>query len=158
MSANDEFLLGVLAAARRAAAEGAPIVPAVVAAQAALESAWGNSRLARDANNLFGIKAGRSWAGEVLELPTREFDPETGWIRMLARWRKYPSWTACIADYAAILKRLSWFADAVAAAERGDAMGFLDGLLPRKGEPGWATDPAYRSKVLSVMRRLGEAV
>ena len=45
----------------------------VVTAQGALESSWGNSGLCTKANNLFGIKAGKSWRGPTLELPTREW-------------------------------------------------------------------------------------
>lgn len=40
-------------------------------AQAALESAWGESGLAKRANNLFGVKADRSWTGDVLSCRPR---------------------------------------------------------------------------------------
>lgn len=149
------FIKQALEAARKAQASGAPIVPEVAAAQAALESRYGRSLLAKRANNLFGIKAGPSWSGEVLELPTREFDPERGWIKVVARWRKYPDWTACFEDYGAIIARLSWYRDAVEAARRGDARAFLKGLLARPGEPGWATDPNYEEKVLAVAEAWG---
>ena len=44
-----------------------------VVAQAALESGWGESGLAKRAKNLFGIKADRSWSGQRITLNTREF-------------------------------------------------------------------------------------
>ena len=155
MVRREDFIHRALDAARRARREGALIVPEIAAAQAALESAYGRSRLARQANNLFGIKAGWSWRGEVLELPTREFDPEQGWLETVARWRKYPDWAACFADYGAIIARLPWFADAADAARRNDARGFLRGLLARPGEPGWATDPDYEDKVLAIAEAWG---
>ena len=144
------FIQRALEAARQAREAGAPIVPEIAAAQAALESRYGRSLLARRANNLFGIKAGANWDGETIDLLTREFDPETGWHAVVAHWRKYPSWQACFEDYGRIIARLPWYADAAEAAKRGDARGFLRGLLARPGEPGWATDPDYEEKVLSV--------
>jgi len=152
---RDEFIRAALEAAQTARQRGAPIVPEIAAAQAALESRYGRSKLARLANNLFGIKAGPSWNGEVLELPTREFDPERGWVETVARWRRYASWEQCFEDYGAIIARLPWFADAAEAARRGDAVGFLEGILARPGEPGWATDPDYKGKVLAVAEAWG---
>jgi len=152
---RDEFIRAASRAAQAARQRGAPIVPEIAAAQAALESRYGRSKLARLANNLFGIKAGPSWAGPTLDLPTREFDPERGWIEVIARWRKYPDWVACFEDYGAIIARLPWYRDAAEAARRGNAVGVLEGLLARPGEPGWATDPDYKGKVLAVAEAWG---
>jgi flagellum-specific peptidoglycan hydrolase FlgJ len=71
-----------------AKAKGAKVNGAAIVAQAALESAWGESGLTQTASNLFGIKAGGHWSGEILELPTWEFSPATGWFRTVAHWRK----------------------------------------------------------------------
>ena len=154
---RETFIRRALEAARKAREAGAPIVPEIAAAQAALESRYGRSLLARRANNLFGIKAGRTWQGPTINLLTREFDPETGWRAVVARWRKYPSWQACFEDYGRIIARLPWYADAAEAARRGDARGFLKGLLarPEVGEPGWATDPDYEAKVLAIAEAWG---
>lgn len=148
-----EFLRRAQEDATAAKAAGAPIVVSIAVAQAALESAYGKSRLCRDANNLFGVKAGARWKGPTLELPTLEWDGRR-MVSVLVRWRKYGSWAECFADYGAIIGRLPWFNDAELAARKDDAIGFLDGLIaaPEKGEPGWATDPRYREKVLSVAR------
>lgn len=152
-----EFLTKAFRAATRARdTYRLPIVPAIAAAQAALESAWGASELAREANNLFGIKAGKTWEGPVYRLPTREFDPEKGWYTVYADFRAYEDWTACFRDYGDIIATRPWFKDAAEAAVRGDPEGFLNGLLARPGrEPGWATDPAYKDKVLDIARRFG---
>jgi hypothetical protein len=46
-------------------------VPASIAiAQAALESGWGDSA---KGNNLFGIKAGKSWQGATIDMATHEY-------------------------------------------------------------------------------------
>ena len=70
-----------------------------VIAQAALESRWGNSQLALQANNLFGIKADPSWTGPTIEMGTQEI-VTGGSVAEMATWRRYPSWQACIADHA----------------------------------------------------------
>ncbi|WMJ82192.1 glucosaminidase domain-containing protein [Clostridium sp. MB40-C1] len=49
------------------------ILPSVTIAQAALESNWGKSKLASKANNLFGIKADKSWTGKAVTMETKEF-------------------------------------------------------------------------------------
>ncbi len=144
-----------------AKAKGALVNAAAIAAQAALESAWGESGLTQTANNLFGIKSGPSWPGEVLELPTWEYSRTAGWYRTVARWRKYPSWNECIVDYARIIASLSWFRDALPHADPpegdGDAEAWIHALLPRPGEPGWATDPNYMAKVQEVGKQLAAA-
>lgn len=163
-----EFIALALASAETARELGAPIVPGIAAAQAALESRYGDSRLAL-ANNLLGIKAGQSWAGPTLDLPTREWVAPTEqplraghWITVTARWRRYASWADCFVDYGKIIARLSWYADAAEAAKRGDARAFLEGLLAKPNgpgaaddEPGWATDPSYREKVLGIAEQWG---
>jgi len=65
-----------------------------VVAQAALESGWGESGLAKRAKNLFGIKADRSWTGQRVTLKTREF-LKNQWVVIPADWRAYPDWQAC---------------------------------------------------------------
>lgn len=131
---------------------GARLNKAVVFAQAALESNWGRSFLTREANNLFGIKAGRSWKGDVIELPTWEWSKERGWYRTTARWRKYRSWQECLLDYYHLLETLPWFQDALEHLDNADE--FLKAILPEAGEPGWATDPEYNQKVIRVAKTI----
>jgi flagellum-specific peptidoglycan hydrolase FlgJ len=113
-------------------------------AQAALESGWGTSLLSTEAHNLFGVKADTSWHGETIVMRTREFI-KGKWIYVPALWRKYPSWIGGINDHGAFLinnprykkafatKNVSEFTQAVAAA-------------------GYATDPEYANKILTVIR------
>lgn len=127
--------------------------PVIMACQAILESGYGRSLLSVKANNLFGIKAGRSWKGPVYNIKTREFDTERGWYVTLAPFRLYPDWTTCHHDYADIIERLSWYRDA--AENAADPIKYLDGILPTDREPGWATDPSYREKILNIAKRFG---
>ena len=159
---RDEFLDRIQEAVTTAKAKGAKIHAMALMAQAALESRWDNSLLVREANNLFGIKAGKNWKGDVLELPTSEFSKSRGWYRTVARWRKYASWNECIVDYATIIASLSWFRDALPFADPpdgdGDAEAWTRALLPKPGEPGWATDPGYFAKIRDVGQQLTAAV
>lgn len=155
MSANEwrkEFLKKIIVCAKSACRAGYFVAPAAVAAQAALESAFGESKLAKDANNLFGIKATKSWHGDVVEYETREYK-DGQWTTAVARFRKYSSYDECVMDYARIINRLPWYKDAVEAARRGDDMGFINGLIASEKQPGWATDPEYAKKVAKILNQ-----
>ena len=69
-----EFINQLNSACDAALALRARFNKAVVFAQAALESNWGNSELAWKANNLFSIKAGATWQGETISLKAKEWD------------------------------------------------------------------------------------
>src|SRR5687767_996476 len=54
-------------------AKGTGLFPSVFMAQAVLESGNGNSTLSAKYNNFFGVKADKSWKGDVIEMPTKEY-------------------------------------------------------------------------------------
>lgn len=140
-----DFITNIMQAASSAEERGALFNLPVLCAQAALESGWGESLLTKKANNLFGIKAGKSWTGDVIVMKTREFSAKKGWYTIDARWRSYDSWADCIVDYALLIGTLRWFRDALPFINDPDE--FLRHILPEPGEPGWATDPKYFEKV-----------
>lgn len=121
-------------------------VPAsITIAQAALESGWGESGLARAANNLFGIKADSRWCGETLTLNTREFI-KGQWVVVPALWRKYPSWQSSIDDHAAFLKQNPRYKACFLCTT---ASAFAQALA----QAGYATDPDYANKLIALMNR-----
>ena len=144
---RQEFLRRALEAAVAARANGAPINPTIAAAQAALESNWGRSQLAAH-NNLKGVKAGRSWSGQTVELPTREFISGQ-WISTTATWRVYDSWEHAFADYGELIRRVY----PQSAAVQDDARAFLEGLV--SGRLKYATDPGYVAKVWAIVQQFG---
>lgn len=75
------------------------ILPSITIAQAILESGWGNSRLSRQANNLFGIKSTSDWKGEIISLETKENFDEI----YKANFRKYISVDDSMIDHAKFL-------------------------------------------------------
>ena len=60
-----EFIMRLTTAAV-ASAKATGVPASITIAQAALESAWGESGLAKAGNNLFGIKADSLWRGQTL--------------------------------------------------------------------------------------------
>ena len=57
--------ISLIGVAAKASAKLSSVPASFTVAQAALESAWGESLLARQGQNLFGVKADPSWKGEV---------------------------------------------------------------------------------------------
>lgn len=136
-----EFLSSATAAARRCSAwSGLPA--GITVAQAALESAWGQSQLARDAHNYFGIKA--HGAHPFITLPTTEVVHGQS-LRTAARFARYASMEECFADRDRLICASRLYAEACACAHDPEA--FVRALAQH-----WATDPQYADKLLAVWR------
>ncbi len=84
------------------------VYPSVMIAQAIIESGWGQSGLAVNSNNLFGMKADDSWPGESYLARTREEkDGKSYYIN--ARFRKYNSLKESFEDNGKKLREgVSW--------------------------------------------------
>ena len=129
-----------------AAASGIPA--SFMLAQAALETGWGKREIVGNdgstSHNLFGIKAGPGWTGASVDVTTTEYlagKPH----KLVQRFRAYASEAESFADYARLIGNSPRYA-AVAAAG-GDAKAFANGLQ----KAGYATDPAYASKLGKVI-------
>lgn len=121
--------------------------PEMVACEAALESGWGNSALAKDANNLFGTKQHKNPIFDTFNLPTKEF-LNGEWEVVNAEWVKYPDQAACFADRLSTLERLaSVYPHYKAALEAQDAETYI-----RQVSQTWSTDPQRAEKVLSIFK------
>jgi flagellar protein FlgJ len=141
------------------AAERRTGIPATfMIAQAAHETGWGRHEI-RNADgttsyNLFGIKAGPGWKGAVTETTTTEYIGGKA-HKVTQRFRAYDSYAESFADYAGMMKNNPRYAGVVAAGK--DAAGFAHGLQ----RAGYATDPAYATKLAKVIdttRRLQQAL
>jgi flagellum-specific peptidoglycan hydrolase FlgJ len=75
------------------------ILPSITIAQAILETGWGESDLAIKYNNLFGIKANKSWKGEYVTLQTKEFSNTI----INDKFRKYEDKNQSIYEHAKFL-------------------------------------------------------
>src|ERR1700745_3128378 len=136
-------------AAARAAGH---IFPDYAACEAALESTWGQSRLAREANNLFGQKQSLDDAAGIgtLSMPTQEF-LHGRWLTVTAHWARFADQAACFRARMAMLRRLEHSYPAYAralAATTGEA--FIEEV-----SRAWSTDPQRAAKVLAIHRQHG---
>lgn len=118
-------------------------------AQAALESAWGASQLAKRGCNLFGIKADRAWTGPTIDMDTAEVINGKRVI-VPAKWRAYPDWLACMLDRAAFFRKNPRYGKCFDCTTG-------EGWAHAVQAAGYATDPQYADKIISVIhgRNLG---
>ena len=121
------------------------VFPSITLAQAILESGWGQSALATEGNNLFGIKADESWTGQVIEMETQEF-VNGGYITVIARWRVYDKWEQSVLDHGKFLKENSRYEQA-GVFKAKDYREQAEAIL----RAGYATDPNYANKLCSMI-------
>jgi len=117
--------------------------------QAALESGWGKAEIrgadGQNSHNLFGIKAGASWKGQTVDIVTTEYVngmPQ----KQVESFRAYDSYADSFRDYAKLLRNNARYQNVIAQGH--DAAGFAQGLQ----QAGYATDPKYAQKLMSVIR------
>ena len=117
--------------------------------QAALESGWGKRVITAadgtSSNNLFGIKAGKSWKGKTVEATTTEYVNGVAY-RKKEKFRAYDSYADSFKDYAKLLKNNPRYQNVLANSQ--DAVGFARGLQ----RAGYATDPQYASKLTRIIQ------
>jgi len=118
--------------------------------QAALESGWGKAEIrgadGQNSHNLFGIKAGAGWKGQTVDIVTTEYvngKPQ----KQVDTFRAYDSYADSFRDYANLLRNNARYQNVLAQGH--DAAGFAQGLQ----QAGYATDPNYAQKLMSVIRQ-----
>ena len=121
------------------------ILPSVMLAQSILESNWGRSELSREYNNYFGIKAVKKDQGIVFE--TEEYvDGESG--RYMENFKKYSSKKESFEHYAKLLSTAKRYEKVKTAKNYKEAAKYIK-------EGGYATDPSYADKIISVVEKYG---
>ena len=146
-SSTADFIDTVGGAAQRSRkATGVPA--SVTVAQAILESDWGRSRLTRQGNNLFGIKAlgGVTGPAGVVTLATWEY-VDGGTVVVQAPFKAYATLQQSIDDHAGFFTRNRRYAAALGKAD--DARAFARAIQ----DAGYATDPSYAAKLIALMDR-----
>lgn len=118
------------------------ILPSVVAAQAALESSWGTSRLSTQGYNLFGVKG--SYNGSSVVMQTQEDLGGGNMIWINASFAKYPDWNVSIAEHGKLVGQTPRYRSAVGLR---DPRAQITAIW----SSGYATDSAYVSKIMSVI-------
>ena len=140
------------------------ILPSVTAAQMILESGYVTTDLARNANNVFGMKctlSGNTWPGSTWDgkskytKKTQEQTASGSTYYKEADFRKYPCIEDSIADHAAYLL----------GAKNGSKLRYAgltectdyEAAIKLIKAGGYATDTKYVDKICSIIRRFGLA-
>lgn len=135
------------------------ILASVSLAQFILESGYGKSELAQNANNVFGMKksiSGNTWGGSawdgtsIYTKKTQEYE-NGAYVTVTADFRKYPSVEKSIADHSAYLL----------GAKNGSGLRYagLKGCKDYKKavqiikDGGYATSPTYVENLCSIIER-----
>lgn len=153
LSLNNGNFVARLSIPAKVASQQSGIPHQLIVAQAALESGWGQREIPTSdgtpSYNLFGIKAGGSWNGPVTEITTTEFEQGAA-KKVKAKFRVYGSYVEAIADYVKLLTNNPRYADVAAARSPEQAAHALQ-------RAGYATDPQYASKLVSVIQQMKSA-
>ncbi|MEZ8604355.1 flagellar assembly peptidoglycan hydrolase FlgJ [Vibrio splendidus] len=121
-------------------------------AQAALETGWGSKMIKNslgNSNNLFNIKADRSWKGDKVATQTLEFHGKTA-VKESASFRSYSNFEESFNDYVKFLNENPRYETAL--QHQGNSENFIKGIH----QAGYATDPNYADKVLRVKAKIDE--
>lgn len=142
-SRQQQFVAKLGPAAQQVAAE-VGIPASYMLGQAGHETGWGRSEIKRadgsNAFNVFGIKAGKGWAGKVAEVTTTEYvngQPQ----KVKAKFRAYDSYQDAFRDYAKLIGGSARYAKVMDNLHSPQA--FASGLQ----QAGYATDPQYATKL-----------
>ncbi len=121
------------------------LFPSVMMAQSILESNWGRSELSQEYNNYFGIKEVKKDKGIVFE--TEEYvEGQSG--RYMESFKKYSSKSESFNHYAKLLSTAKRYAKVKTAKDYREAAKYIQ-------EGGYATDPNYANKIISVIEKYG---
>jgi flagellar protein FlgJ len=139
-----------MASAAKSAERQSGVPARLILGQAALESGWGQREIrypdGRTSYNLFGIKAGDSWKGKVVNVMTTEY--ENGAPRKVMQpFRAYNSYEESFADYARLLGDSPRYEAVAMARDEFEA-------ARRIQAAGYATDPRYADKLIGIMGQL----
>ena len=119
----------------------------ITLAQAALESNWGQSKLAYKYNNFFGVKAAAGQPAVTME--TSEF-VNGQWITVNGKFRVYDTWQDSLVAHNRLLAfgttdNPNRYAAVInGATYEAAAEGLYDG--------GYATDPDYPAKIIHIIK------
>lgn len=142
----EAFIESLLPVAEKVAGE-LGLDPKALVAQAAVETGWGqhmiHSSRGENSHNLFGIKADRDWSGDKQVVETLEYNQGLA-KKQKAAFRSYDDFHASMQDYVQFIKDSPRYRNAVEQSAEPKA------YFQQLQQAGYATDPAYAEKVMSV--------
>jgi flagellar protein FlgJ len=146
----DQFVATMLPLAKEAAAR-IGVDPTVLVAQAALETGWGKSIMRQSdgssSHNLFGIKAQGNWKGPEARAITSEFR-DGKMVKETADFRSYESYKDSFHDLVSLLQNNNRYKEVLNSADNPDK------FVKELQKAGYATDPAYASKISQIAKQM----
>ncbi|PSW63186.1 flagellar assembly peptidoglycan hydrolase FlgJ [Photobacterium kishitanii] len=124
--------------------------PALLIAQAALETGWGKKVISNtlgSSNNLFNIKADPRWQGQKVATKTLEFHDGIA-VQEQAAFRSYDSYQHSFDDFVNFLQHNPRYSKALTHSNQPQQ------FIREIHQAGYATDPNYSNKVLAVMKKV----
>ncbi len=150
-SSKDDFIKQLYPHAQKAA-DKLGTTPEILIAQSALETGWGKKMVhqtnGEPSNNLFNIKADRNWQGQKAKVSTLEFEQGVP-VKQQADFRVYDDMKQSFDDFVSFISEGDRYKDALKVAAKPEQ--FIQALQ----QAGYATDPKYAQKVMSVMDSIG---
>lgn len=119
------------------------ILASLTAAQALIESNKGNSGLTTKANNLFGIKG--NYQGQFVKMWTTEYYNGVK-TRILADFRKYPTWLESVNDHSAMFNRMKCYENLRNCQDYEEA-------CVNVKKDGYATAPDYTRTLMNPIKK-----
>ena len=149
--ASVDAFVDKLANAAQQASSTTGIPARFILGQAALESGWGKREIKNadgsTSHNVFGIKATKDWTGKTVSTVTTEYvDGQPH--RVVEKFRAYDSYADAMTDYATVLKKNPRYASVINGSKSAES--FAHGMQ----RAGYATDPHYAKKLLTIMQRM----
>ncbi|MBY6198962.1 flagellar assembly peptidoglycan hydrolase FlgJ [Vibrio hangzhouensis] len=132
------------------AAQSLGVDSSLLLAQAALETGWGQKVVNNSkgsSNNLFNIKADRSWQGDKVATQTLEYHQNVP-VQERAAFRSYQNYEDSFNDYVKFLNENPRYQTALTRNDGSEA--FIRDIH----RAGYATDPSYADKVLRVKAKI----
>ncbi|WP_097025565.1 glycoside hydrolase family 73 protein [Clostridium peptidivorans] len=146
MSYIDDFINSVKDGAI-ASMKAYGVLASITIAQAILESSWGNSTLAKESKNLFGVKAIGGWRGEKKSYATYEY--YNGKKTLINDYfRVYNSFAESIDDHALFLVNNSRYNQHGFFSAK-DYVGQANALQ----KAGYATAPDYAKQLINLIKQ-----
>lgn len=119
------------------------IIPSLIIAQGILESGWGKSALAINANNLFGMRG--NYNGEFILGTDKDIDQNGNPIPVVVPFRKYPSFAESIQDHADMLTKPRYLRVIQSKDYKQGAQALYD--------CGYAGDVNYPAKLIEIIEK-----
>ena len=121
--------------------------PSITVAQSILESDYGESELAINANNFFGIKADKTWIGDIyVKDASEEINGKLVNVGE-TKWRKYKTIEDSFEDHDKFLARTDWhkeyYKDSI------NAKNYIEQAKALTGK--YATDSSYGEKLIKII-------